>query len=329
MPSNSRYSCRRGRNEKNESRTGFEYLKATFCEHLTHTTFSRKVGFREGASCPATKPLVLARSDDLPALSQGRRFETFRMQATIFQRLTSGLWLLKLHILNRVVPVLCVQESLMWTEEGSKNTFDYRRRKLPRCSSFMSPDTFKKAKAAVIRVGTARGFVVKGPKDDPVVITASHCLRRLPRVDRSESRGIYPNLIGLLNHKPTIWTECLFVDPIADIAVLGSVDAQALPEEADAYDSLFQPIKPIPIGPMEENTKAWLLSLKGEWFECEAQYEKRADSALFICNTGRNRSKVACQVHLFFRIVAKQSVLLQPVVRLINAKMNTESKVRD
>jgi hypothetical protein len=106
-------------------------------------------------------------------------------------------------------------------------------------------------------------------------------------VDRSESRGIYPNLIGLLNHKPTIWTECLFVDPIADIAVLGSVDGGSLPEEADAYDSLFQPIKPIPIGPMEENTKAWLLSLKGEWFECEAQYVKRADSALFICNTAQ------------------------------------------
>ena len=132
----------------------------------------------------------------------------------------------------------------------------------------MSPDTFKKAKAAVIQVGTARGFVVKGPKDDPVVITASHCLRRLPRVNRSELRGICSNQIGLLHQKPTIWTECLFVDPIADIAVLASVDDQALPEEADAYDRLFQPIKPIPIGPMEEKTKAWLLSLEGEWSEC-------------------------------------------------------------
>jgi hypothetical protein len=37
---------RRGRNEKNESRTVFENLKAAFSEHLTHTRFiSRKVGF--------------------------------------------------------------------------------------------------------------------------------------------------------------------------------------------------------------------------------------------------------------------------------------------
>jgi len=35
--SNSRYSYRRGRNEKNESRMVFEKLKAAFFEHLTHT----------------------------------------------------------------------------------------------------------------------------------------------------------------------------------------------------------------------------------------------------------------------------------------------------
>src|SRR5215471_13940842 len=44
--SNSRYSYRRGRNEKNESRTVFENLKGAFSEHFTHTRFiSRKVGF--------------------------------------------------------------------------------------------------------------------------------------------------------------------------------------------------------------------------------------------------------------------------------------------
>ena len=52
MASNSRYPCRRGRNEKNESRTVFENLKATFLEHLTHARFiSRKVGFSR--RCPA------------------------------------------------------------------------------------------------------------------------------------------------------------------------------------------------------------------------------------------------------------------------------------
>ena len=42
LATNSRYSYRRGRNEKNESRMVFENLKATFLEHHTHTRFSRR-----------------------------------------------------------------------------------------------------------------------------------------------------------------------------------------------------------------------------------------------------------------------------------------------
>jgi hypothetical protein len=146
----------------------------------------------------------------------------------------------------------------------------------------MSPDRLKKAKSAVIRVGDARGFVVKGPNDNPAIITASHCLRRLPKPWQSGRQEIYPNLIGPLGRKPSIWAKCLFVDPIADIAVLSSVDNQSLFEEADAYDNLIRPIKPIPIGPMEEKTKAWSLSLKGEWLECQAKFAKWADGPLFI-----------------------------------------------
>src|SRR5262249_54105860 len=49
--SNSRYSYRRGRNEKNESRMVFEKLKAAFLEHLKHDRIIyRKVGFARG--CP-------------------------------------------------------------------------------------------------------------------------------------------------------------------------------------------------------------------------------------------------------------------------------------
>jgi hypothetical protein len=33
-------------------------------------------------------------------------------------------------------------------------------------------------------------------------------------------------------------TECIFVDPIADLAVLGAPDNQALDEEALAWDDL-------------------------------------------------------------------------------------------
>ena len=48
----------------------------------------------------------------------------------------------------------------------------------------------------------------------------------------------YRELLAPLGKKPTVWATCLFVDPMADIAVLGKPDNQALSDEADAYDEL-------------------------------------------------------------------------------------------
>lgn len=66
-----------------------------------------------------------------------------------------------------------------------------------------------------------------------------------------------------------MWAECQFVDPIADIAVLGSVDGQELYDEAAAYDDLTDEIDPLPIADAPEKGSAWLLSLGGQWFQCE------------------------------------------------------------
>ena len=75
---------------------------------------------------------------------------------------------------------------------------------------------------AIVNVGTARGFVV-GAGDDRYVITAAHCLPHLPSADGREDACIYPNLLGpLTKKKRKVWAECVFVDPVSDIAVLGS-----------------------------------------------------------------------------------------------------------
>ena len=66
-----------------------------------------------------------------------------------------------------------------------------------------------------------------------------------------------------------MWAECQFVDPIADIAVLGSVDGQELYDEAAAYDDLTDEIDPLPIADAPEKGSAWLLSLGGQWLQCE------------------------------------------------------------
>jgi hypothetical protein len=106
-----------------------------------------------------------------------------------------------------------------------------------------------------------------------------------------------------LGESPTVWAECLFVDPVADIAVVGQPDSQSLYAENEAYYELMPDIplaiadtlhdyKPIMIktfdGEMIEaknhyeslTTQAWLLSLDGNWFECEVEH--RPDGPLWI-----------------------------------------------
>src|SRR2546430_297193 len=76
-----------------------------------------------------------------------------------------------------------------------------------------------------------------------VVVTAAHCLPNLPPAHASsytEDRT-YPKLLSSLDGaKKDIWAECMFVNPVADIAVLGKPDDQVVPDEADAYDALAE-----------------------------------------------------------------------------------------
>jgi hypothetical protein len=100
-----------------------------------------------------------------------------------------------------------------------------------------------------------------------VVVTAAHCLPELPPahalayiVDRA-----YPNLLGSLDgNKTKVWAECLFVDPIADIAVLGCPDEQELGDEAQAYYELTENVPVLRIGNAKSG-KGWVLSLDGHW----------------------------------------------------------------
>lgn len=100
-----------------------------------------------------------------------------------------------------------------------------------------------------MKVGDGRGFVLKRREDfrlphfmkGRLIVTAAHCLPKLPPAHRASylHERTYANLLGPLNGKRNIWAECVFVDPIADIAVLGSPDNQELSEEAEAYDALI------------------------------------------------------------------------------------------
>jgi hypothetical protein len=84
-----------------------------------------------------------------------------------------------------------------------------------------------------LKVG--EGFVVKRrTRGDRIMITAAHCLPHLPLAHPASftEERTYQRLLGPLDVKPMVWAECLFADPVADIAVLGVPDEQYLSSEA-------------------------------------------------------------------------------------------------
>ena len=132
--------------------------------------------------------------------------------------------------------------------------------------------------SSVLTVGGGRGFVVEIPRNYPahegaerVIVTAAHCLPELPPAG-PHTHGwerTYSKLVGMLGKYPTTSVECYFVDPVADVAVLGSPDVQELFEEADAYDELVGRATPLSIADLRPGRSALVLSLNGEWFQCD------------------------------------------------------------
>jgi hypothetical protein len=121
------------------------------------------------------------------------------------------------------------------------------------------------ATQAVVRVGRrGRGFLIaQGGRR--FVVTAAHCLPRLPKVGR---RHRYLALLGRLDGaRLTASAECLFVDPVADIAVLGVRGALA----RDAV--------PLRIARSRHKARAWLLAHNGTWARCRVS---RRGSGLWI-----------------------------------------------
>lgn len=137
---------------------------------------------------------------------------------------------------------------------------------------------------AVLRVGQARGFLMEADgSPGRLIVTAAHCLPKLPPAHPFSylRERTFKNLVGPLKGRPSVGAECLFVDPVADIAVLGRPDDQALPDQADAYDALVGKRMPILLArdlpllkPWEQGegevagVAAQVLSLDGQWTAC-------------------------------------------------------------
>lgn len=131
------------------------------------------------------------------------------------------------------------------------------------------------AKRAVVRVGDGRGFVVEvsHPYHEYLILTAAHCLPHFPPAHaggHTEDRT-YKFLLGPIGQHPTIWAECLFANPIADIAVLTHPDGQALFNEHKAYSEFLGTAAALRMGDIGDRADAWLLSLDCRWTRCAVE----------------------------------------------------------
>jgi hypothetical protein len=133
----------------------------------------------------------------------------------------------------------------------------------------MSNETpIERATASVLQVGDGRGFLVEVANQyfdypEKLIMTAAHCLPEMPPCHTGMylHEKTYSNLVGPLGEKPSLTVECLFADPISDLAVLGGPDDQELYKQCEAYEEFVESLTPFVVADAEKEGEAWLLSL--------------------------------------------------------------------
>jgi hypothetical protein len=119
---------------------------------------------------------------------------------------------------------------------------------------------------AVIAVGSGHGFVAQGTYDR-FVITAAHCLPRLPHCDVGEydRECLYPHLLGPPGGPQAVGAACCFADPISDIAVLRVPNGIEYAVEFGQFVQLTDAATPLSIAEPPEASLGWIPSPEGSW----------------------------------------------------------------
>ena len=120
--------------------------------------------------------------------------------------------------------------------------------------------------SSIIEVDGGRGFIVERQKNR-FVLTVAHCLPHLPPcslMSHGEERT-YKHSLGVIGQHAKVWAQCLFADPVSDIAILGSPDYQTFFEQSDQWKTFIQALKPIPIRRPRLGETIYMLSLRGEF----------------------------------------------------------------
>jgi hypothetical protein len=128
---------------------------------------------------------------------------------------------------------------------------------------------------SVVRVGRGgRGFVVRTIRDEKLIITVARCVPRLAMTISHSFDYTYPRCVGAIDKRDRpVTVQCLFIDPVADLAVLGP------PDDDRPYNAFVETRPGLPVGCVDmrrPECDAWMLSLTGEWFSCHVVALPRA-----------------------------------------------------
>ena len=208
----------------------------------------------------------------------------------------------------------------------------------------------------VVKVGGGRGFIIENRVRMPtptrklprgitlarfaerrLILTAAHCLPNLPPPHRASflAERTTPKLAASLDgSKRGVWAECLFADPVSDIAVLGCPDEQDLSDEADEYHALTDEKPVLQIGNARSGL-GWVLSLKNEWVrtrveQCSGIWGASLD--IDPTKSGMSGSPILNDAGQAIGIVAVGGERLQPILTrslpgwLLQDRMLTQRK---
>ena len=159
-----------------------------------------------------------------------------------------------------------------------------------------------------------RGFVIE-TRLASFVVTAAHCLPVMPKPQPfvSESRIGSRRLLSALGAKASVVADWYFVDPVADIAVLGEHD-----DFAEEFQALVKAATPLPVGVLRDKMfgelDGWLLSVDRTWFRCAVTYHD--DGPLWL--KGSRDIAPECQVRRSSPTTESSlgSYLAQPTARI-------------
>src|SRR5262249_35422943 len=124
------------------------------------------------------------------------------------------------------------------------------------------------------------GFVVEDSRGFRYVITAAHCVPPdVPPRDDAQAFDAWQltcQLLARLGEEPSVWCQCVFLDPVADIAVLSAPSEQAVEDAKVRAPDQKERSKRKPMG--QSKTKLSRKRLAKHEKVYEAQIAKHAEA---------------------------------------------------